>query len=747
MASYQGIVTSDDLAPFGIYELDAKVGLCVSCVPAVHKYQFLRVGSKVIIYNAHFSRSKQFPHTRVMCCTSSCVKVLEFSVLDNKPKMVSLPLMLQQTLKKCCVTLGLLDTFISIAYSLHKKFARSFYNELSSILETTFGHCCVTNQARVGRVYIQEFLSRTHQCGLLLDEDESKAYLVVPDMRKFSQEIGCLETMADNLSADCSDTYWSYHHQLQGQPHKILVGVLDLSSKNGRVKLRDDTGSIDCVITMTTTCERHVCTVICGCSDLEPASNFTCPFLHPCCVGAVVAVTEFTVIREQFTSLNSSLNNLKMTDSDPSPCDTCYVMFSMLNVVLIYRPTVLRTHEEQVPHKKGKVDQDYTGLPTDTDKGRQLVLINHKETLVLDRRVHSDSRFRMAVEGHFLQQTDEDSLVWNVIRTLKHPQEQPSHQQDLQKGHPDSDKNQSVLKSKSENVLSPAVIFLFQNDAVRWCHSIVPGGIYRVMCPTEKLCPPGAGSWQLKKAVAKAGGRSVHEMPSNAQLLRVFPNKTHSAAGRGSEGNLSIKEILTESCGATLVSFEGLLVRRCPVESDNHLTSTKRPLSADHHLNTQLGVGCPDGCGVKVVVRCRESGDEMDVYFNLDSFVYPLGLIPGVGVWLERLERKVSRRNNVYCQFIAVSCLHVQYHTDMDSDAPSPDHNLGTVPTHLVYLADLWRNKIQGSPFPVCCHVQRFLKLSLKWVCHHCGAVCVSEACSNPGCRADHGTRFLARAR
>ncbi|XP_033749114.1 CST complex subunit CTC1-like [Pecten maximus] len=738
LASYQGVVTSDELAYLGIYILDTKVGLCVSCVPAVHKYQFLRVGSKVIIHNAHFSRSEQFPHTRVVCCTSSCVKVMEFSSLDNKPQMVNLPVILQQVMKKSCITRGLLDTFINFASCLHRKLARSFHHELTSILETTFEYCCTPDCDMVGRVYIREFLSGTHQCGLVQNQDGNGVYTVAPDMSEFTQEMSCLVTGADNLSSD-SATYWGYHHQLQGMPHKILVGVLDLSSKNGRVQLRDDTGSIDCLITMTTSSERHVCTEICCCGDLKPGSNFRCPFLHSCCVGAVVAVTKFTVIREQFTGLNNSLNNLKMTDSDPTHSDVWYVVFSMLNAVLIHRPTVCKTPQDQVPHKRGKVDQGRTGQPT--DEGRQLVLINHRETLVLDRRVYSGSRFRMAVHGHILHNTGGDSLNWDVIESL---QKQHSQQHHVHNGYTDVDKHQSVLKAKSENSLSPAVIFLFQNDAVRWCHTIVPGGVYRILVPTQKLCPTGPGSWQLKKAMAKAGGRSVHEVPVNAQLFRVFPNKTPSDAGVGSTGNLPIKTIVMERCEATLVGFEGQIVRRCPVESDGHHTSTKR--TPDHPSDSQLGVGSPDGCGVKVVVKCQRSGDEVDVYFNLDSFVYPLGLLPGVGVCLERVERKVSRKNNVYCQFIAVSCLHIQHLTDLASEIPTPTHSPETGPLRLVYLADLWRNNIKSSPFPVCCHVQRFLKVSLKWVCHQCGSVCVGGACCNPGCRADHSTRFLARA-
>ncbi|XP_069138108.1 CST complex subunit CTC1-like isoform X1 [Argopecten irradians] len=739
MASYQGVVTSDELVYLGIYILDYKVGLCVSCVPAVHKFQSLRVGSKVIIYNAHISRSKQFPQTRILCCTSSCVKTVEFSSLENKPKNVSLPVGLQQSLKKYCVTQALLDTFINYAWCLNRKFARNFHRELPSIIETTFEHCCSSDHNRVGRLYMQEFLSKTHRCGIMQNQDGNDTYSDVPDMDNFTQEMRCLTTGADNLSSDSSDTDWGFHHLHQGRPLKLLVGILDLSSKNGRVQLWDDTGSVDCVITMTTS-EGHTCTQICSCDDLDPGSNFRCPFIHPCCVGAVVAVTDFTVIREQFSCLNSSLSKMKLTDSSRSQSDVCYVVFSLLDVVLMYKPLIDKIPLELIPHKKGKVDHGDGGQST--VKGRQYILITHRETLIVERWIHSDSRNRMAVQGHILPFTDEESINWDAIQKIL--EDQHSQSNNKQNEHLNATPHQST-NPESKDTFSPAVIFLFQNDAVQWCNTILPGGVYRILSPTEKLCPPGAGSWHLKKAIAKSGGRRVHEVPANAQLFRVFPENTMKTPPTilSFTRNQPIKSILSEKCEETLVSFEGVVVRRYPV--DGHHTTTKRPQSNDHHIDSGTGWGSPDGCGVKVVVKCPRSGDEVDVYFNLDSFVYPLGLLPGAGVWLERLERKVSRKNNVYCQYIAVSCLHIQYHTDLSSEIPQA--NTETGPLRLVYLADIWMNRSFCSPFPVCCHVERFLKVSLKWVCHKCGGVCVGGACPNPGCQSDHGTRFLARAR
>lgn len=276
--------------------------------------------------------------------------------------------------------------------------------------------------------------------------------------------------------------------------------------KNGRIQLRDDTGFIDCLITTMTDVKAHACNTCCCCSDLEPGSKFKCPFFHPCCVGAVVAITKFKKICEQF-SVGDSPFQQKETDSHNNRCCIHYVSFSLLDVVFLKRTGSCGAKNEPASQKVSKIVQN--DMVVGVSKGRQLVLIDHKETMVLDRRKHGESRFRVAVVGHILHDVDEKSVDRNVIGKMC------NHQNS-------SRSNQEHAQSKPEigTSLSPTVIFLFQGDVVRWYHTIVSGGIYTVTSPEGEMEAPVM--WQLRRAAAKAGGRSVHAVPPNANLTRVF---------------------------------------------------------------------------------------------------------------------------------------------------------------------------------------------------------------------------------
>jgi len=67
------------------------------------------------------------------------------------------------------------------------------------------------------------------------------------------------------------------------------------------------------------------------------------------------------------------------------------------------------------------------------------------------------------------------------------------------------------------------------------------------------------------------------------------------------------------------------------------------------------GVSMPVNVPVKLTIRDVLSPVQIDVYLDLDRVHYPLGLLVGATVRLERLERKVSQANRCYCRFLIVS--------------------------------------------------------------------------------------------
>ena len=81
------------------------------------------------------------------------------------------------------------------------------------------------------------------------------------------------------------------------------------------------------------------------------------------------------------------------------------------------------------------------------------------------------------------------------------------------------------------------------------------------------------------------------------------------------------------------------------------------------------------------------------------------------------------------------------------SESNLPEDGTSSCPTY--YLRDVWDEKPRDtSAVFVCnCSVQQILKVSLKYVCDHCGSMVKQSRCSNIGCFSTEMGRFLGRAR
>lgn len=63
----------------------------------------------------------------------------------------------------------------------------------------------------------------------------------------------------------------------------------------------------------------------------------------------------------------------------------------------------------------------------------------------------------------------------------------------------------------------------------------------------------------------------------------------------------------------------------------------------------------PIDAPVVLTIRDLTSLADMDIYLHLERVQYPLGLLVGAVVRFERLERKISQKNQCYCRFLVVS--------------------------------------------------------------------------------------------
>ncbi|XP_071091437.1 uncharacterized protein [Haliotis cracherodii] len=86
---FQGVVTSCDRSNVGIFELDHRVSLYVTCVPASHRFTALTLGSKIIVYNAHRKGFAKAPKIRLFCCMASCIRVVDAGKEQSSNKQFS----------------------------------------------------------------------------------------------------------------------------------------------------------------------------------------------------------------------------------------------------------------------------------------------------------------------------------------------------------------------------------------------------------------------------------------------------------------------------------------------------------------------------------------------------------------------------------------------------------------------------------------------------------------------------------
>lgn len=221
---------------------------------------------------------------------------------------------------------------------------------------------------------------------------------------------------------------------------------------------------------------------------------------------------------------------------------------------------------------------------------------------------------------------------------------------------------------------------------------------------------------------------------------------------------MSVKDILAENFSEVLVSFI------CQIRSRKHVKPdfmTTGKITQNDKLTT-LGISVLKNRAIQLQVQCASSGEIILVYMNLDNSSYPLGLLPGAVVHFHKMERKISKTGKIYCQYITVSSVRILKFSPLGSELlkPHSDRNSETetftrtdtekIPLEKAphrYLSDIWRRGYDmAAMFKCVCHVQKVLRISLKYVCGICGTMVMQNKCSSQHCNNDTEMTFLARA-
>ncbi|XP_071091446.1 CST complex subunit CTC1-like [Haliotis cracherodii] len=244
---------------------------------------------------------------------------------------------------------------------------------------------------------------------------------------------------------------------------------------------------------------------------------------------------------------------------------------------------------------------------------------------------------------------------------------------------------------------------------------------------------------KMRKAIESSHTRVCVQVPPNVGVTRVIsPDHIHT-------NNFDVvkfadfSEVLSSSFRGTQVSMHGRVVSRSHRPQTSPQGGQQRhskPSDSLQQVNQHLGVSVLDDQCVCLQVRSLTSDAEIPVYVNLQTSSYPLGLLPGAGVEFHRLERKVSRIENVYCQFTTVSTVTLFQVSDSQRLATAPDSPVDTesktVPHQ--YIIDVWRCPTSSMEFTSTCYICHFMKLCLKSVCAACGSIVTTTGCSSQAC-------------
>ncbi|XP_032629487.1 CST complex subunit CTC1 isoform X4 [Chelonoidis abingdonii] len=716
--SYMGIITRVLNTQAGLYELDNKICLCLAYQQLLNSARGLRPGACVEVRRC----SWELKHIRRFCCFVGRRRLFIRSVPQGP---------------------GVAEKF------------------LVPILNTV-----VPSKARVRDVH-HEILAEMHHCPLQqyqpleppcqappLSLLRSVAEQRSKEAFNPSQLLSPLEAQHMSTQELNRRLAWSYDtfSAESFQPRMVLLGVLRASCSSGSLQLRDKSASIPCVIS-------------------RRDGN---PFADTALIGSLLQVETYQLVVEQFLQSDfPSWEQLWTLEHVRGRETRLYVQFCFEDVQILYTPEVqvqegptssdspslgkkdvcsskveLGSPEAKLPKLEG------TSPGADSEEGcdrgqssargtscmSRLFLVTQKEGLM-------SRNYLLAAEGdgegQELQLSFQATILWMGKPQLwGHPRkignlpevEQTNHQRE------DSEAQQRVL-------------LLFMGRSLRWFPFLHPGGLYRLIVPQcldfgvfERPCLSPLQGRLLNQLgcpsclIVSATWHLQHETwISCLAQPQVIPGSERAEMG---QKVFSIPELLSNSFTGSLVSFSGEIVERTLCASPGN-----EKLSAPCSMQRQKGTLLPWDHSVKLSVSAAPGSPVvLDVYIAVAYLQRLWGLLPGAKILFQNLQRKISRFHNVYCTYIASSCISIlalprtclllsSNPAGIASKSPA-----ATSPS-LVFLSNLLLQPHSLSQSQIFCHLSCVLALSLQWTCSICSSIFREGRCSrhSPPCPSHTG--------
>ncbi|XP_006761734.1 PREDICTED: CST complex subunit CTC1 [Myotis davidii] len=458
-------------------------------------------------------------------------------------------------------------------------------------------------------------------------------------------------------------------------PAQVLLGVLVASSHKGCLQLRDQSGSLPCLL-------------------LNERSQ---PVTDPRLLGLEARSRErvVLVIERNVRSSFPSWKELGVDGFIQEQRARVYVQFFLADALIWSMPRpFLHSATSSTP------PQTEPALPEGPHTAQsRLFLLSHKEAL-MKRNFCGPPGASPEVAKPTLSFHISGSWLGGTQRKEGAGWGPPEHR---------GDENQEQK-----------VLLIFIGPSVRWFEFLHPGQAYRLVAPgppTPALFEEGGSSCISQRPLELAGCTSCLTVQESWTLelerSRDIPDvpSTNKALPES-----SLTDLLSDNFTNSLVSFSAEILSRTLCEPLPAASWTKPG-------STEAKRGC-----VKITVAVETADCEfrphLDIYIEGPHLPPPLGLLPGARVYFNQLEKRVSRSHNVYCCFQSSTYMQV---------LSFPPETTVSVPLPHIYLARL----LQGGQAPfqavASCHVVSVFSLQLLWVCAHCTSVSIQGRCTHQG--------------
>uniref|UniRef100_A0AC11E6A8 CST telomere replication complex component 1 n=1 Tax=Ovis aries TaxID=9940 RepID=A0AC11E6A8_SHEEP len=409
---------------------------------------------------------------------------------------------------------------------------------------------------------------------------------------------------------------WSWQCLLPSafHPAPVLLGVLVPSSRKGCLRLRDQSGSLSCLLLA------------------QPSQPLTDPRL----IGCLVRADRFQlVIERNVRSSFPSWKELSTTDFIQKKQARVYVQFLLADALILSVPRpVLHSATSSTPPRTEPSPPEGPHI-----EQSRLFLLSHKEALM---------KRNFSVPPSASSEVPQPTLSFHVLGSWLGGTQRKEGT------------GWGPLEPKEDENSDQKVLLLFLGSSVRWFEFLHPGHVYRLVAsgpPTLMLFEEGGSSCMSQHPLELAGCASCLTVQDEWTVELASSQDIPEVLGiRPTLPESSLTDLLSGNFADSLVSFSAEIV--------SHLWM--KPGSS----------GAVRRC-VKLTVAL-ETADykfppHLDVYIEDPHLPPPLGLLPGARVYFYQLEKRVSRSHNVYCCFRSSTCVQVlHFPPDTTVSVPLP---------------------------------------------------------------------------